>query len=142
MDIHIHLKIIGVLLLALAFAHVFFSRMFDWKSELSRHSLLNRQIFIVHCLFIVMILVMQGVLLLTCGTLLTSPHPLAAILTFAIAVFWLTRLVVQLFVYDSRIWRGDRTRTAAHVFFVTMWIYFSAVHAGIVARHLDWILAA
>ena len=45
---HIHLKIIGVLLMSLALVHVIFPRYFHWKEELKDLSLMNRQMMKVH----------------------------------------------------------------------------------------------
>jgi hypothetical protein len=56
------LRIAGVSLVALGLLHGFFPKRFAWKEELARLSLLNRQIFYVHCAFLVMILVMMGLL--------------------------------------------------------------------------------
>ena len=40
-----------------------------------------------------------------------------------LVVFWLARLVFQLFVYDPAIWRGRRFYTFMHVVFSIFWIY-------------------
>ena len=58
-EVTFHLRAAGVLLLTLASVHVFFPRRFRWREELARLSTLNRQIFQVHVLFIVLILVMM-----------------------------------------------------------------------------------
>jgi hypothetical protein len=38
-------------------------------------------------------------------------------------VFWLSRLAIQLFVYDPAIWRGRRFYTLMHVAFSIFWTY-------------------
>ncbi len=55
-----HLRIAGTLLILLALAHVFFPKRFNWREELARLSLLNRQIFYVHSVFIGVVLLMMG----------------------------------------------------------------------------------
>lgn len=45
MSLWVHLKIAGASLLILALAHAFFPWRFNWPEELSRLSLLNRQMF-------------------------------------------------------------------------------------------------
>lgn len=124
----IHLKIAGVLLLALAALHVTFPRRFHWKEELTRLSLLNRQIFLVHCLFIGLLLVLMGLLSLTATDALMAPSPLARAVLGGMAFFWLVRLIVQFFVYSPALWRGDRARTAAHAGFAMFWSYLVAVY--------------
>lgn len=61
MNIYRHLKVVGGLLVALGLAHGVFSRYFKWKEELAQLSLLTRQILLVHCFFIALLLVMMGV---------------------------------------------------------------------------------
>jgi hypothetical protein len=47
----IHFKIIGVLLIALALAHIVFPKYFNWDKELKSLSLINRQMMTVHTFF-------------------------------------------------------------------------------------------
>ncbi len=58
----LHLKIIGLLLMLLAFVHVIFPRYFEWKEELKSLSLINREMTYVHTFFIALIVLMFGVL--------------------------------------------------------------------------------
>src|SRR5260370_42230447 len=108
MSLRLQLKIVGASLLLLALAHALFPRRFEWEEELSRVSLLNRQIFQVHCFFIALVLFMFGSLALFFTGALLDRTVLARIILGGIALFWLVRLIVQLFVYDSRLWRGNR----------------------------------
>jgi hypothetical protein len=130
MTLLLHLRIAGCLLLALAAMHFFLPKRFNWSEELARLSLLNRQIFIVHTLFIVLVLTMMGALSLFFGSLLLSGSPLARVVLGALALFWIARFVVQLFVYDKSLWRGDRFNTRAHLAFTALWAYLSAVYGA------------
>lgn len=123
----VHLRIVGCLLLVLVAAHVFFPRWFHWREELPRLSLLNRQMFIVHCLFIALVLMMMAALVLAIPQTLLTPSPLALAVAGGLASFWLLRLGAQLFVYDRRLWRGSLRRSLIHAWFVAMWSYFVAV---------------
>ena len=62
---YIHLKIIGVLLIVLAFLHIGFSKYFNWKEELSSLSLINQQMMKVHTFFIAFVVFLIGVLCFT-----------------------------------------------------------------------------
>jgi hypothetical protein len=123
----LHLKMVGTLLLSLAAAHAFFPKRFRWREELARLSLLNRQIFVVHCFFIVFVLVMFAIWCLCYTEVLRTPAPLARGVLGGMAAFWALRLVVQWFVYDRSLWRGHRFNTAAHVFFSLLWAYFASI---------------
>jgi len=61
----LHLKIIGVLLIALAFVHVIFPKYFNWEKELHLLSLVNRQMIWIHTFFIAFTVLLMGVLCLT-----------------------------------------------------------------------------
>ena len=128
MNLELPIQIAGLLHLLLAVAHVFMPKRFGWKEELARLSLLNRQIFLVHCLFIVVVLVLFGVLSLGFTALLLAPGPLARVVLSGLVFFWALRLLAQWFIYDARLWRGDPFNTAMHFLFTGLWIYHVAVY--------------
>ena len=123
---HIHLKIIGILLIALAFIHLIFPKYFDWKNDLKGLSLINRQIIQVHTFFIALTVLMMGVLCLTSATELISTK-LGHHISIGLAIFWSIRLVIQFFGYSSKLWRGKRFETFTHIAFALLWTYFSFV---------------
>ena len=127
MSLSLQLKIVGASLLLLAGAHAFFPRRFNWKEELSRVSSLNRQVFQIHCFFIGLILFLFGLLSLCFTDTLLERTRLARVVLAGLLVFWLARLVVQLFVYDPSLWKGNRFNTRIHLLFSLMWAYYVAV---------------
>ncbi|HRX84807.1 MAG TPA: hypothetical protein P5572_07300, partial [Phycisphaerae bacterium] len=62
-----------------------------------------------------------------------APSMLARLVLIGLAVFWMVRLIVQLFVYDRRLWLGDRFNTTMHVMFTCLWSYllFTYVNAAV-----------
>lgn len=130
MNLDLHLKIVGGMMLALAVAHLYFPKRFGWRAELADVSLLTRQIFYVHCFFICLVLVMFGILSSIYTGLLIQPSPLARIILVALTVFWGARLLIQLFVYDVKLWKGNRFNTVMHVLFTLMWSYYVSVYGA------------
>jgi len=126
--LEICLRIAGALLLTLAAAHVTFPKRFDWAVELPRLSLLNRQMFLVHVAYIVVVLASMGLLSLVFADALLERTYLARLVTAWLSLFWLSRLIVQWFVYDRQLWRGNRLHTTVHVVFTTLWCYLSFVY--------------
>ena len=125
-----HLRIAGALQIALALLHLAFPRRFQWKEELARLSPLNRQIFLVHTIFICLVLVMIGSLsLLTPGALL-EPTRLSRLVLGGFSAFWGLRLLCQWFVYDPALWRGQTFNSVMHVLFSLLWLYLTAVYLG------------
>jgi hypothetical protein len=126
-SLEIHLRIAGALLLLLAAAHVFFPKELGWKEDLAKLTLLNRQIFLVHAGFIMLILVLFGVLALGFAKELVAPSRLAAAVLGGLTLFWGLRLITQQFIYDRSLWRGNRRNTALHILASLLWLYLTAV---------------
>jgi hypothetical protein len=129
MTITLHLRIVGLMLVALATMGLFLPRKFNWRAEARHLSPLNRQILYVHNAFIILLLLMFAGLALGCTNALLDPHPVARAVLGGMAFFWFLRLVIQWFVYDASLWRGKTFETAMHVLFTGVWIYFSGTFA-------------
>ena len=136
MSLILHLKIVGASLIVLGLAHAFFPKRFQWQEELGRLSLLNRQIFLVHCFFIVLTLWMMGALSLLFTPTLLIRTDLARLVLSGLTLFWFLRLLTQLFIYDRRLWKGNRFYTRMHIFFTLMWSYYVAVFAWALWRQM------
>ncbi len=122
----IHLRIIGLILMALALVHVIFPRYFDWANDLKPLSAINRQMMYVHTLFIAIMVFMMGALCFTSWWQLEGSY-LGHKIALGFSIFWMIRLLIQFFGYSSDLWRGKRFETVVHVLFSFMWLYFSAV---------------
>ena len=125
-----HLKLVGSLLVALAFMHFFFPRYFNWEKDLAPLSLINRQMMYVHTFFIALMVLLMGVLALS-SPLELSTTPLGKKLCFGMGVFWTSRLVIQFLWYSPRLWKGKGFETAMHILFSLLWAYISAVFMGV-----------
>jgi hypothetical protein len=123
------LRIAGVLLLLLAILNLFVPKRFAWAEELPRLSLLNRQIFVVHAGFIILIVVLMAALTLLMPHDLMMPSRLSRALLAGLAIFWFARLLVQWLYYDPRIWRGKRFNTVMHFVFTAFWCYLVGTFA-------------
>ena len=121
-----HLKITGILLLVLASIHPLFPRYFNWKKELQSLSLLNRQMMEVHTFFIAFVLLLMGLMCLFCSSDLINTA-FGRKLSLGLFAFWVIRLLVQLFVYSPKLWRGKVFETTIHIVFSLFWTYLSAV---------------
>jgi len=125
----VNLRAVGVFMGALALLNLLVPRHLRWREDLQRVSLVNRQIFEVHALFLVLILAMFSALLLTSSDALLEPSRLSRLMLGGLTIFWGARMLAQWFYYSPATWRGDRFRTAAHYGFSAAWIYVTAVFA-------------
>jgi len=123
---HLHLKIIGILLIVLAMVHIVFPKYFNWEKELGSLSLINRQLIWVHTFFIALTIFMMGLLCLTSAADITGTD-LGKKISLGLAVFWTIRLFIQFFGYSSKLWKGKTFETSVHILFAFLWTYLSFV---------------
>ena len=124
-----HLRFIGVLLAALAVVNLFVPGRFRWREEMARLSLVNRQIFQAHTVFIVLTVAMFSALLLTSAETLLEPTRLSRVVLAGLTIFWGVRMLMQWFFYSPAIWRGHRFNTVMHAVFSIAWVYMTATFA-------------
>ncbi len=122
----IHLKIIGTLLIILAGIHAGFAKYFKWKMELTNLSQINRQMMQTHTFFIALTVFLMGVLCLLCPEDLIQTE-FGRKICLGLAIFWSLRLVFQLFIYSTKLWKGKPFETLMHIIFTCFWVYLSSV---------------
>ena len=122
----IHFKIIGVLLIVLALAHIAFPKYFNWNEELKSLSLINRQMITVHTFFIALTVFLMGLLCLTSSSELIETN-LGKKISLGLGIFWTFRLFIQFFGYSSDLWKGKRFQTIMHIIFSLIWAYLSII---------------
>lgn len=128
MNLSLHLRIVGILLLLLGVSHFFFNRYFGWKQELAAVSLFTRKVFFVHTFFIGLGVVLCGAGSFLYADALLSPSVLSRAMLAGLTAFWFCRLLAQFFAYDSALWRGNRFRTFMHSAFSMLWCYVTATY--------------
>jgi hypothetical protein len=117
-----HLKLIGLLFMALAFIHIGFPKYFKWAEELKSLSLINRQMMMTHTYFIALTVLFMGVLCYTSYDDLLHTA-LGRKLSFGLGCFWAVRLYFQLFIYSTDLWLGKLFETTMHILFTAFWVY-------------------
>ena len=125
----VHLRLVGVVMASLVVVNLMVPGRFHWREEMSRLSLVNRQIFQAHSVFLVLTLGLFSALLLTCGTALLEPTRLSRAVLFGLTVFWGLRMLMQWYFYSPLIWRGHRFNTVMHYVFSVVWVYVTTVFA-------------
>jgi len=126
----VHLRIVGVVMACLVVMNLYVPWRFHWREELARLSLLNRQIFEAHAVFLVLTLALISALLLTCGDALLEPTRLSRAILIGLTIFWTLRMLMQWSFYSPENWRGHRFNTAMHYLFSAIWVYVSTVFAA------------
>lgn len=122
----IHYKIIGVILIVLAFVHVIFPKYFNWEKELKSLSLINQQMMKVHTFFIALVVFLIGLLCLTSSEELIHTA-LGKKISLGFGIFWGFRFLIQFFGYSSKLWKGKKFETIIHITFSLLWTYFTYI---------------
>ena len=92
----------GVCHLGILIASALVPRVLDWKGELTRLHPLTRHLVWTHGAFIVLTILAFGVISLVAPADLASGTRLARLFCGFVAAFWLSRLAIQLFLFDAR----------------------------------------
>lgn len=121
-----HLKIIGCLLIGLAFVHIVFPKYFNWGEELKSLRLINRQMMTVHTFFIALTVFLMGLLCLTSSSELIETN-FGKKISLGLGIFWTIRLFIQFFGYSTDLWKGKKFETLIHIIFSLLWTYVSIV---------------
>jgi hypothetical protein len=122
----IHLKIIGIILIALALIHIIFPKYFNWDKELKSLSLINQQMMTVHTFFIAFTVFLMGLLCLASSNELIETN-LGKKISLGLGIFWAVRLFIQFFGYSTDLWKGKTFETAMHIILSILWTYLSYI---------------
>jgi hypothetical protein len=98
----------GALHLLVASANVFAFRKFHYLAFLRSVPLVMRQVFLVQNAYIMLVQVGFSLLCFFFADDLTSGRPLGVALAGFLAVFWGSRVLLQLFYYDRELRRANR----------------------------------
>jgi hypothetical protein len=126
----LNLRVVGVFMAILVVVNLFVPARLHWREEMARLSLVNRQIFEVHSIFIVLMLALFSALLLASGDALLQRTRLSRAVLIGLTVFWALRMLMQWFYYSPDVWRGNRFNTVVHYAFSGAWVYVTMTFAA------------
>ncbi len=90
-------------------------RRLDLRANLEKLSPILRQVFLIHWLFILILVALFAALCFGFAPELAGASPLGRFLSGAIGAFWLLRLFLQLFYYDAELRRQNRLLDTAYL---------------------------
>lgn len=117
------LRVAGLILLGLVLANFVAAKRLRYAHNLSGSAPMVRQIFYVHCAYIIAIVSALALLCLGWPELLLE-EKMGRILSGFFGLFWASRVVVQLTYYDRELRRQER---AWDVFFLGVFVLLSTV---------------
>jgi hypothetical protein len=123
----------GFVQLAIASANLFIPKKLNYRENLSRVAPIIRQVFVVHSVYIVGVVLLFAIMSFGFAAELASGRGLGRFLAAAMAIFWLFRAPVQLMYYDASLRRtnrlGDVAFTSAALFLTLTYGAAAFAHA-------------
>ncbi len=101
------LRLAGAMLTGLVVANFVAARRWNYADNLAGVATIVRQIFYVHCAYIVAIIAALAMLCLGWPELLLQDG-MGRVLSGYFSLFWLSRVIVQMTYYDRKLRRKDR----------------------------------
>jgi hypothetical protein len=123
LNLEVGLRGAGLILLGLVLANFVAAKRWKYAENLADSEPMVRQIFYVHCAYIVVIIAALAVLCLGWPRLLLEDG-MGRVLSGFFGLFWASRVVVQLTYYDKEVRRRDRSWD---VFFLGVFAVLSTV---------------
>jgi hypothetical protein len=125
------LWVAGAIQLVIIAANFALPKKLRCRENLAKVSPMIREVFVVHWLYIVLVLGIFTTLCFWFAPELAGGSRLGRFLSLAIAIFWLLRVPIQLFFYDREIRRQNRLADVAFLLtFSYLGIVFSAAALG------------
>jgi hypothetical protein len=122
----------GAVQLAILAANFILPRKLECRENLARVSRMIRDVFIVHWIYIGLTLMLFSALCFWFAPELAGASRLGHFLSAAIALFWLPRIPIQLFLYDAELRRQHRAGDVAILLaFSFLVIVFGAAALGV-----------
>ena len=128
MNLETYLKIAGLLHFGVLIGSACVPRGLNWRENLAALHPFLRQLFWVYGLFIVLVIISFGTLTSMHSGAMVAGVPVARSPCAFIAVFWLARLVVQLFVFDARPFLTNWFYKIGYQGLTIVFTYFVAVY--------------
>lgn len=117
----------GAVQLIIAASNIAVRRMLKPANELARVSPMIRQIYFIHWIYIMFVVVVFAALSFAFAPVLASGLPLARFLCAVMALFWLARLPIQFFYYDRGMRRAHRV---IDVTCISAFLFLGAVYGA------------
>jgi len=117
----------GFVQVAIAFANVFLPKKLNYQDNLSKVAPIIRQVFVVHSVYIVGVVLLFAAVTFGFAGELASGHGLGRFLAASMALFWLCRAPVQVLYYDASL---RRTNRAGDIGFITAALFLAATYGA------------
>lgn len=135
--IHTSLCLAGVAQIALVFGSLAVPKILNWRQELSKVQPLIKQMFWTYAAYILVINLCFGLVSVFAYRELTNGSKLAMMLNGFIAVYWISRVLIQFLYFDRKNFPTGQWNKLGEVILVTLFIFLSVVYSS--AFYLNYL---
>lgn len=131
--------ICGILHIALAIGSIIIPKVLQWSSELAKVKPLIRQMFWTYAAYILVINICFGLVSIFGTEELFNHSFLAKSITLFISIYWLTRIAIQFFYFDTTDAPKGWIFTLGEIALVGLFIVFTAVYFLTFLYNNSWL---
>lgn len=121
------LQVTGLSMIMLALGHAYLPKLLNWKDDLDKLTSINKEVFVVHSLFIVVGILLLGGVCLFFSEALVQKSQLALIASACFAMCWLSRLICQFITFSGDITTSRKVDRVMRIAGTLVWIFYTAV---------------
>ena len=129
MNMQLIIRLAGLAQIALVMGSFAIPRVLNWRGELAKVQPLIKQMFWTYAAYILVINLCFGLLSVFCYPELVNGSKLAMLLTGFIAVYWISRILIQFFYFDRAGFPAGIWHKAAEAALVSLFIFLSVVYS-------------
>jgi hypothetical protein len=125
------LKLAGILQIVLCFGSLLIPKLLNWKGELQHVSKIIAQIFWTYAGYILVINFTFGLISLFGADELLEKSFLSKSICIFIFIYWLTRILIQFFYFDTKSAPQGFIYKAGEITLVALFIFFTIVYGWV-----------
>jgi len=131
------IRLAGLGQIVLALGSLAVPNVLRWRAELAKVQPLIKQMFWVYAAYIFVINLCFGLLSMFDSNDLENGSALATLVSGFIALYWISRVLIQFFYFDRTNFPIGGWRRAAEVLLVTAFVFFSLVYSWVCCINLQ-----
>lgn len=124
------ISVAGLAQVVLVFGSLAIPKVLKWRDELAKVQPLIKQMFWTYAAYILVINLCFGLISVFACTDLLNGSRLAILLTGFIAIYWVSRVLVQFFYFDRSNFPKGRLNSFAEIILVTLFVCLSLVYGA------------
>lgn len=127
----------GIAQIVLVFGSLVIPAMLNWKNELVKVSLLIKQMFWTYAAYILVINLCFGVLSVFAIKELLNGSLLALFICGFIAVYWISRVLIQFLYFDRKSFPKGKLYIAGELVLIVLFVFLSIIYCW--AFYVNWV---